>query len=421
MKKIKVQGLRDLSELIKSLYLNEPYYGYILAKMDRSLNESIETACVIPTQMKLMVNPKYVNKLNRATQLSLLRHEVLHIGLLHHERFQYLYEIMEQFDKEEDKDSDKYIEHAHKIHCINLATDCAINQIINPIHKDWIDLKKVEEFCGEKLEPKREAEYYFDKLINSEQFKKNVKNNQELQKLLDKLMKQHQNTLGKKSKGANKNIIRKVLQKARREQERCDRQQGRGAGDSILDSLPKYGKPVHKHIWERLIDQLFGEEPKADVDYYFGRPSRRINNSFWYSKHRLYQSKVYVGIDTSGSTMGDRDLFLGYINKGLQQNECIATLIQCDDGIQDIQKVKRIPKKGFKTKGNGGTDLRHILDYIEKNEKDLRNIRLILLTNGYTDWRKSPIKTSVVYTKEHAKIKPVYNWAVLEDGDDEGI
>jgi len=51
----------------------------------------------------------------------------------------------------------------------------------------------------------------------------------------------------------------------------------------------------------------------------------------------------------------------------------------------------------------------------EKEKNNIKNTRLILLTDGETSWRKSEIKTSVVYNnKNYSEITPIYNSAVLE-------
>ena len=426
---------RDLSEQIKTLYLYKPYYGYILSRFEREITHEIPTAAVVPVEKRLLINPDYISGLKDEVKTSLLEHEVLHIGLLHYERFFHVYEDAQKHP--EDPSKTMYT------HAVNLATDCAINQLISPVDEAWVSLKSICEMVEEKdLKEKQNAEYYYKKLISSKKFQDTEDDLNNLQDILDGKSepksgfgkdflekykeyqesqdKSHGKGFEKELKGKSRSETRDILQKAKKMQKRFDRTKNRGdqEGNSIVDYLPDYHGRVHKHIWKQLIDKNFGDEPIATKSYYYGRDSRRFpGRSNWYTKHNLESKQVYVGIDTSGSVSDDElQKFLGYIGEGMKKNNCHVTMLECDSKIHNIRKLKKLRKnEPVDIHGRGGTTLTLILDYIEKVEKNLKNIRLILLTDGGTPWRDSKIKTSVVYSKNHCEISPIWNSAVIDD------
>ena len=407
---------KDLGEHIKSLYLNKPYYGYTLSKMSRLLTPKTKTAAVQPTNMCLLVNPFFFEKLTKEERLAVLEHEVLHIGFFHYER----YKVIELED-------DKF-----KSDTWNVAADCAINQLIQNMPEGCITLEYVQKYTDETLTPKDTAEAYYKVLVNNQAYKKNYEENEELQNKIEEIKAPFDETFQDVS-SASKSLFKRILRDAKKLQKKHEKKHGTESGWSLFDALPNYDGPIQKDIWKKLVDKAFGDEPVAKKDYVYGRPSRRNSGSMWYTKHCVESRSVYFGIDTSASIRDeDLDLMLGYAKKGMKRNNCTLTVIQCDTRITDVTKIKKASQLNkVKIYGRGGTDMTKILDYIEKHEKNPRNARLILLTDGYTGWRDSIVKTSVVYSPDsggdYKKISPVYNSAVIgeervvkgDDGEDD--
>jgi len=486
-----------ISELIKSLYLNKPFYGYTLSRLDRKISTSVPTAAVNCQKLLIEINNYFLATLSRPMQLFVLEHEVLHEGLHHFSRFR---PILQEADGKVDpqKHSD-----------FNIGADNAINQLINVQEGDWITFKSFKEMLKDrgypnvKVDEKMQAEYYY-KILREHPAKNpcsSCKHNQQGQQQqqqkpggqqpqpsqqgqngqqpgqqpgqgqqpsqqgqpgqggqqpgqgqgqngqqqgqgngqvscpaacgkcgsgLEKIMNDLYGHNKQISNAAQDNsVFREILKKAKKRQEDHERKKGIGQGDGLSSILPDYEGKVHSKIWEKLITHAFGDDIKAEVNYYFGRPSRRFEDSFHYKKHVIEGRKVYIVVDTSGS-VGDDELtkFMGYVRKGMRSTGTQVTLIECDDGVHEksIRKFKRLPKDvGIKMHGRGGTDLTKALDYIENNlEKNskgqkLREVRAIFLTDGYTPWRKPKIKVSVVYTAgSHSEISPVYNHAKID-------
>jgi len=382
-----------IDEVIKSLLINNPFYGIFLSHIDREYSETIPTAAFDYKEMKLLVNRSFFERLSDTEKKAVLEHEVLHCAFEHGERF-------------------AHIKNEQNAFLINVACDVAINQLIDGLPDGGITIDVFRNLLSDNdinidIEEKQNAEYYYNLL---KQIKNDCNNNTGISE--QELNEQHKHMEGKPSP-AQTEKIRKLLEHAKNEAKK----RGNGAGGELLDILPDYSAKVHKHIWQKLVTKLMGEELSDNVTSFYGKPNRRYSDSFYYKKHDLINNTIYIGIDTSASISND-DLskFIGYVKNGAKKNNVNCIVIQCDYEIQSVEKLSLYKQKPFTVKGRGGTDLTKILDYIEEKEKNnLKNTRLILLTDGETTWRQSEIKTSVVYNnKNYSEITPIYNSAVLE-------
>lgn len=412
---VKTFGWNDLNEVIKSLYLDEPFFGYVLNKLSRRVTTGIPTAAISGEEMELLVNPEFMSGFDLVGQKCVLKHEVLHAALGHWERFKLL------------GDSRVHV-------AANVAADAAINQLIPGFDKlkgGFISLDTIRRLPGcEGAKEKETMEYYYGLLMSLRDLLQGGGERDgegdESQggrggKPLDKDIKEgHEFSEGNSAKknGPSGKTLKRVFKEAKEAQKRYEKKMGTEPGKGLSSVLPSYDDPVEKSIWEKLIDRTLGEDRVAEKEFRFGQPSRRMEGSFWKSVHELRSQKVYIGVDTSAS-IENRELtkFMGYISKGLKMTGAEATLIFCDTEIAEVKKVRSLPKnKEISVPGRGGTNLTKILDYIEdiEKKKDLSRVRLILLTDGETPWRESKIKTSVVYTASGTEISPIYNSAFLK-------
>jgi len=398
---------QDLNELIKTLLLNKPYFGYILSRLSRKLDTEVEySAAIHPTKMRLIINPTIFKNFTNHQQKAILEHEILHIGFYHYDRYN-LIELEQNYIKQQ---------------IFNVAADCAINQLIPYIPKGCITLETVRKYADDKtIKAKQNLEYYYIILLKSKKFQEAMQKYQKLKDMIDKACKQF-NESSQNFDSKDKSKFRKLLSEAKRQQQRYEKTHGTSPGEGFSQILPNYDGPLHKDIWKQLIDRTFGEEPVADKEYFYGRPSRRNPESFYYTKHQVESTEVYVGIDSSASISDDElEQFMGYVALGMKRNNCIVTVIVCDTQINDIIKIKnRKQLNNIKISGRGGTDLRAIPKYIQKTAKNPKNSRLILLTDGYTEYDYYNVKTSVVYTETHSKIDEKYIWnsAVIGESDE---
>ncbi len=457
-----------VSELIRRQILGPRcYFGYLLNKLDRKIvrepmeTADVSTAAIDQKALTIYVNAEFLAAFPEEQQAAVFEHEVLHLAMHHFERFSHAFLPTKEPSAMTPKE---LIEWMFVKHAANIACDCAINQMIpnfpgrmpkelkeklearakargdkkDPGAKedkdDFITLDAFKAMIQKPdVKPLQSSEYYYNLLMENKDKLPRQKvcfcdadgnpldgdgKPMDGQGLADK---DHQWSASKnKEQGGDSAQVKDLLKSAKKFQENRERERGTEPGNCFSKCIPSDDVEATKDVWKKLVDKVFGDEPVAEVDKLFGRPSRRLGDTcFWFNKHQTKGKKVYVGVDTSGS-VGDDELekFLGYVNKQIKRNGVTATLICCDAEIRKegvYEDVRHIPKDGIKMVGRGGTDLTKILDYIEAHEKPaaLSKTRLVLLTDGATPWRKSRIVTSVVYTKNHSKIDPVFNSAEL--------
>jgi predicted metal-dependent peptidase len=400
-----MEDMFNIDDVIKSLYLDSPFFGVVLNGISRKFEDRIPTACVT-MHKELLVNKEFWSGLSKPEQKAVLKHEILHLAFLHFSRF-YL----------QMKDGGVEAKLA------NIATDCAINQHLTDLPGDCVTLEWVRE-CTERpdLEELQSAEYYFKALIQKKnEIEEKMETDPEFKKMMEDLqdghgesIQQSENEQGKQDAVAEAQM-RKLLDKAKQEQEKFEKKNGTKSGNSLSSVLPSYVQ-IDKNVWKRAISKSIGSSPQARTIEVYNRPNRRNAKSLYGKKHVVESSRLYVGLDTSAS-ITDEEIakFVSHINRAMKSEEVVCDIIHCDSVIQKVDLgVKQInPKKGIEVAGRGGTDLRHIQKYITERENG-KKTRLVLLTDGYTAWDDCPrIDTTVIYTKDHTKLDYVKYAAVL--------
>ena len=146
--------------------------------------------------------------------------------------------------------------------------------------------------------------------------------------------------------------------------------------NTILESKVSWKEALAKFITSGL-------EGKTN----WNLPNRRFAyNGTYLHRHDGEMMKIAIGIDTSGSCFKDCDKFLSEVNaiaKSFGNYE--FHMIQCDTQVQDYQIFdeyntieSQIGKVQFK--GNGGTVLRPIFDYIQLNSIEVNGV--VVFTDG---------------------------------------
>ena len=425
----------------------------------------VSTAAIDQKNLTIYINAEFFAAFTPDEQAAILKHEVLHLAMHHFERFSHAFLPAKE---PRTMTPNELMEWMFVKQAANIACDCAINQLIpnfpGRMPKELKDkLAARTKARGAKKDPGAKEDK--DDFITLDAFRKMIQDPtalalqsseyyynllmQNKDKLPQQKMcfvdgdgnpidgdgnpisgdgqglsdKDHQWSAKKnKEQGGDSAQVKDLLKSAKKFQENRERERGTEPGNCFSKCIPSDDVEADKDVWKKLVDRFFGDEPSAEVEKLFGRPNRRLGDEcFWYNRHVPVSRMAYVCCDTSGS-VSDEELekFLGYIQKSIKKSGTVITLICVDacvheDGI--YENIKRIPKLGLKMVGRGGTDLTTVLDYIEKKEKpeNLKRTTLICCTDGETPFRKSAIKTSVVYTKNHTEIPAeyLYNSAVL--------
>ncbi len=129
----------------------------------------------------------------------------------------------------------------------------------------------------------------------------------------------------------------------------------------------------------------------ARVDYSFARPNRRFIADDLYlpamASQGALRSLGFV-IDTSGS-IGVEELkqFFGEICGAIEETcPSSLTVVYCDAAVNQVDTFERADSAEVKTSakrvGGGGTDMRVALDWFADNQPDVKAV--VVLTDGYT-------------------------------------
>lgn len=144
---------------------------------------------------------------------------------------------------------------------------------------------------------------------------------------------------------------------------------------------------------EGLLNKI--EKPKKD---YIREIKKHVSRMKGFVKYKTYSRlnrkgleglkgnkkagiEIAVLLDTSGSMMGSFEKVLGTI----YQNNITSNVVLVDTQIKGVEKVscKRDVQK-IKLMGFGGTELQPGIEYY-KNDKNLSQMPLLILTDGYCD------------------------------------
>ncbi|MBQ0113531.1 MAG: hypothetical protein KBT03_10405, partial [Bacteroidales bacterium] len=320
-----------LLKACKELIIQEPFYGFFLLSIQKTLTNEIQTLGVKKENLNfnLAVNENFWNSLNDKEQLAVLKHEILHICFFH---------LTTNFDVGN-----------HEL--MNVAMDCEVNQYIDNLPSNAITLQFVSNLIGKSLPPKQGAMYYYKQLeeyaqknpcsfpsFDEHEFSTDA--NDEKVKIENKL---YENQI--KSRLENtENYIKKTA--------------GNLPGEmmAILEMIKL--KPQIFN-WRRFLSRSIGNLISSELKLTKLRPSKRIPDS----KGILlkYKHNICVVVDTSGSiNMQNFEDFMSEIQHIYNSGNDI-TIVECDTTITKIFKYTKSSKIEFK--GRGGTDLTDAIQY----------------------------------------------------------
>ena len=394
-----IDSYQELAKAGRTLMLKEPFYGLFLIGLNKEMSKSIPTACVAKDgiNLKLVVNPEYMEKQDPTTRVAILKHEMLHIAMQH----------LGMFDQFADKK------------LLNVAADLEINQYISTELKGstWEGLDIVDgEFKGVKLPLKAGTRTYYDLL----------------QKELDEYDKQQQQS-GQGSgsgDGGNGDVGEDASD------ETSNSGGGSGEGEGFAEWFRSGGNGEEHSLWEEFenlseaekkliqkqidhqlkevaeqtqrsrgtvpgelssyIEKLF-EKVEAVIDWKqylrrFGTRSAKIETKKTRKKPNIRfgsgpaikikpKRNTLVAIDTSGS-VSDQDL-IEFFNEidAIHKTGTTVTIMECDSYVHRTYQYEGNKQDVLRVCGRGGTSFDPVMEEIFKQPGKYQN--LIYLTDGY--------------------------------------
>jgi predicted metal-dependent peptidase len=394
-----IDSYQELAKAGRTLMLKEPFYGLFLIGLNKEMSKSIPTACVAKDgiNLKLVVNPEYMEKQDPTTRVAILKHEMLHIAMQHLGMF--------------DQFSDKKL--------LNVAADLEINQYISTELKgstwEGLDIKDGE-FKGVKLPLKAGTRTYYDLL----------------QKELDEYDKQQQSS----GQGSGSNNGGNGDVAGDEKDQTSNSGGGSGEGEGFAEWFRSGGNGEEHSLWEEFenlseaekkliqkqidhqlkdvaeqtqrsrgtvpgelssyIEKLF-EKVEAVIDWKqylrrFGTRSAKIETKKTRKKPNIRfgsgpaikikpKRNTLVAIDTSGS-VSDQDL-IEFFNEidAIHKTGTAVTIMECDSYVHRTYQYEGNKQDVLRVCGRGGTSFDPVMEEIFKAPGKYQN--LIYLTDGY--------------------------------------
>lgn len=350
------------------------FYVHLLNQCRVTFDDKLEfMAAVSYSNFKynLHINPILFSEIHVNKRIGVLKHEMLHIIDLH---------LIERR-----KENMKYW---------NLATDCAINQLINLSHLPEGCILPDNLFKGNsvKVKLKMTAEYYYDLILEN---KENLNENLTFDDLQD-----YDRDV---SSDVIKEMTKEMIKKAIDETKNC------GSIPSEVQQILelKYKREIN---WRKELQKIIGKL-KTDKKKTIMKPNRRNpNRKDLYGNKKDVKNEILVITDESGS-VSDKDeaKALSEIISLCQMFKIDVDLIRVDTEASDIIKLNKNSVQYSRLK-SGGTYLSSAIKKIKKDydiiiiatdgelqQKDFNNFKdlnkeiiwLIINPNGNFEFLKS--------------------------------
>jgi predicted metal-dependent peptidase len=366
----------DITEYMQEMILDPDaemaYYSYVMQRTRRIATDKIKTLAVgIETGGFVMYyNPEFVSTLTYKQFCYVIKHELLHIILGHHDRAG---------------------EKGNKLD--NIAMDLAINSMLGEIDMDLMyPGKPCKDEHGNIVEPFKDFpqgesyEEYYNRLLKQCEKQKKPKPGEGDpipggtegiggdQENGDTPVSWEGHKMREDSKGeVTEAIAKRVLTDAYK----ACKAMGKLPGN--LERIIE-GRLKAKVNWKTQIRRFHGQFHVTGQTYTSKRAHRRYPKlaGIIPGVRNKYSSKLLVALDCSGSCF-DENVFRAFLSE-IKMIPVPYTLITADTQVQDMVKVRKGKNLRFKQqKGGGGTDFRPVFEYAKKGGYE----GVIFLTDMY--------------------------------------
>lgn len=314
------------------------FYIHILTQCRVKFDDSLKFIAAVSFsdfKYNLHINPVMFGNLSVPHRIGVLKHEMLHIIDLH------LTERRKDYDN----------------HYWNLATDCAINQLINKDHLplDCITPENLFKENTVDVKLKMTAEYYYN-LIKDNEENLNSSFSKDSGSIFDELTECSCDN----SNDIVKEITKEIIKNAIEETKNC------GSIPSEVQNILelRYKKEIN---WRKELQKIFSKL-KTDKKKTIMKPNRRNpNRKDLYGNKKDVKNEILVITDESGS-VSDKDeaKALSEIISLCQMFKIDVDLIRVDSAASDIIKLNKNSVQYSRLK-SGGTFLSSAIEKIEKD------------------------------------------------------
>ncbi len=341
--------------VIEMMENEDAFFGSFMVQTKRNVDFSIEWPIVtIPVAdgFKMSFNPKSFLSYNKNEMKALIKHEIYHIMFNHYERERGL---RQRYDKL----------------AVNIALDISINQFIKNIPMEYTRIHNINMKYNLELKENMSCEYYAEILHKAINDKKeplkidtrdksdiNIKNAHDLW---------WQSSI---SQEMSRNLAKTVA---------TNSYNGK-APDEIGKIILGYEEKA-EISWQKLLKKMI-PSLRAGTRSTITRRNRRQPERLDL-KGELPNNipEILVAIDISASMTDDEiNKIMIEILEISKSRGNVITVIECDDEIRRIYKIKSIKDIKKRKRNNGSTKFSPVFKYIKAN--NMRNVILIYFTDG---------------------------------------
>ncbi|SMC18417.1 Predicted metal-dependent peptidase [Clostridium acidisoli DSM 12555] len=387
------------------------FYGYFLFQMEREIRFNISSPTAVNfkgAKYVIYFNPIIFLNLNIKQMESTIKHEILHILSMHLIRAKKFKENYNSF-------------------AVNMAMDIVVNTFLDNLPPyattlDWVNVK-----YNLKLFPFKTFEYYVEEIQTAididEEYRE--EDNDKDDKVETEYNPQNTHDIWEESSDIDEKTLKEFTEKFINNAKK-------GTIPEYLDSMVASLKSSNGELpWNLYLKKLMGTIESNKKKTITRRSRRQPDRLDLRGELRDHMAEIAVAIDISGSISDEE--FNQAIKEviGIVKNyKHEITIIECDNEIRRIYKIKFLKDIRERIAPRGGTKFNPVFEYVNKHKFNLLiyftdgkgEEELLVTPNGYkTLWVISGRGDKLSLKEPYGIIKKLRSVEIKDDGADELI
>lgn len=366
-KELPPELVKEFFAFVSKISLNllndkDNFYGFFFFQMGKEirLNIGSPTATNFKGAKYVMYfNPFIFMPLTIEQMENCLRHEILHIVFQHLQRAKDLQD------------------HYSKL-ALNLAMDIVVNTYLRPLPPDAATLDWVNLQYKLYMKPFSTLEDYVEEI--EEAMKRRQKtttvtdeDNTANADILTKFDPLRTHDIWNESDSIDSQLLGRFTEKY------VDAASRGTVSDHIANAIAALRESNHTLPWHIYLRRLAGTMASGNKKTTARRNRRQPERLDLRGELRNYKAKIYIALDISGSISDDEfKQAMEEVFDIVREYKTEITVIQCDDQIRKVYKVKTIKDLQPRPTGRGGTSYAPVIEYANRHKIDL----LLYFTDG---------------------------------------
>jgi predicted metal-dependent peptidase len=338
------------------------FYGYFLFQMSREIRFDITSPSAVNfkgAKYVIYFNPILFLTLTIDQMETTIKHEIHHVLSLHLVRA-------------------KALKGRYSTLAINMAMDITVNQYLNALPPYATTLERINSKYTLKLEPYETFEYYVEKIqteidLQEEDEKGEVDDSHQNTEVETEYSAERTHDIWDYSDAIDEETIKAFTEKF------IDHAQ-RGKLSAHLEGLIAVFKQNKGELpWHVYLNRLMGTLESNKKRTITRRNRRQPDRLDLRGELRSHRAEIAVALDVSGSMSDEefRQAIKEVLNIVKHYNHEI-TIIECDNQIRRVYKVKSLKDIKDRVNQRGGTKFTPVFEYVNKKKINL----LVYFTDG---------------------------------------